>query len=223
MSRRPSPLEGLLKIVRGNAAGYALAWFQKAASSGRNFNREAFVTAFASATRNLGDANVSIGPDLAERAPGAWDLATLGRIALLLTAAEALDGDASAALIYELYYRGDNREKQAVLRSLMLLPDPSRFTQLAADACRTSVQTVFEAIACENFFPSAHFDDLAFNQMVLKALFTGAPIDRIAGWKERLNGELVRMAGDYAAEREAAGRPVPPDILKILEQSRSER
>ncbi len=69
-------------------------------------------------------------------------------------------------------------------------------------------------------FPGGLLGDLSFNQMVLKALFTGVSLERILGWRERNNGELVRMAGDYADERKAANRSVPADIQKIIDQAR---
>ncbi len=82
----------------------------------------------------------------------------------------------------------------------------------AVDACRTSIQPLFEAIACDNPYPAGHFPELNFNQMVLKALFNGVALSRIVGLQGRLNPEMSRMAGDYAAERRAAGRAVPADI-----------
>jgi hypothetical protein len=103
-----------------------------------------------------------------------------------------------------------------VLRALPLLPDAERFVPLAVEACRTSVQTVFDAIACENPFPADHFPDLNFNQMVLKAMFNGVQLARIVRLDERAGPELARMASDYAAERRAAGRTVPADIDLVL-------
>jgi hypothetical protein len=78
------------------------------------------------------------------------------------------------------------------------------------------VQTVFEAIACDNPFPASYFPELAFNQLVMKAFFTEAPVRSIWGLKERLNPELRRMALDYAAERKAAGRAVPEDLSLVV-------
>ena len=69
----------------------------------------------------------------------------------------------------ELWARGDNRERQAVLRALPLLPEPERFAAIAIEACRTNVLPVFEAIACENPYPARYFPERNFNQMVLKA------------------------------------------------------
>jgi hypothetical protein len=48
--------------------------------------------------------------------------------------------------------------------------------------------------------------------MVLKALFNGVALARIAGLGARANASLARMATDYAAERRAAGRSVPSDL-----------
>jgi hypothetical protein len=74
------------------------------------------------------------------------------------------------------------------------------------------VQSVFEAIACENPYPMQHFPEHNYNQMVLKAFFTGVAVQRIDGLAARRSPELVRMAEAYASERRAAGRSVPSDI-----------
>jgi hypothetical protein len=140
----------------------------------------------------------------------------LGRAALLLRAAAALPPDQLEALVEDSLLRGDTRERQAVLRVLVLLPDAARFLHLAVDACRTSVQPIFEAIACENPYPVRHFPEGSFNQMVLKALYIGVPIERILGLSGRVTAELRRMAADYAGERRAAGRSVPADIARLL-------
>ena len=93
-----------------------------------------------------------------------------------------------------------------------LLPAPERFLETAVDACRSHIQPLFEAIARENPYPARYFPELNFNQMVLKALFTGVALARVIGCDGRVTSELSRMAADYASERRAAGRSVPPDI-----------
>ena len=84
------------------------------------------------------------------------------------------------------------------------------------DACRSHIQPLFEAIACENPYPARHFPELNFNQMVLKVLFTGVALDRVVGLQARVTPELQRMAADYASERRAAGRSIPPDIWRLI-------
>ncbi len=92
---------------------------------------------------------------------------------------------------------------------LAYLESPAAFGDLAVEACRASAQSVFEAIACENPYAAAHFAESSFNHMVLKAVFTGVDLHRIAGLTDRVTPDLVRMAQDYAAERQAAGRTLP--------------
>jgi hypothetical protein len=48
--------------------------------------------------------------------------------------------------------------------------------------------------------------------MVVKCVFTDAPIDCIVGLRERRNPELVQMLRDLIAERHAAGRPLPQAV-----------
>lgn len=144
-------------------------------------------------------------------APEDWSLAEAARVWLLLTAAGAVSADALA----RLFRTSDNAERAAILKALVLLPDPGAHVGLAVEALRTHVQDVFEALACDNAYPAAWLPDPNFNQMVLKALFTGAPLARVRRLADRLNPALVRMAADYAAERRAAGRPVPSDIALI--------
>ena len=110
------------------------------------------------------------------------------------------------------FEQGDAREQQSWLRALPLWPEAAPFLPHAIEACRTNIVPVFEALACDNPYPAAHFPERNFNQVVVKALFNTIALSRISGLASRLNAELSRMARDYAAERTAAGRTVPPDI-----------
>ena len=135
--------------------------------------------------------------------------AEAARIALLV------DEDVDPPSLTDLFSHGDNDERRAILRALPQLRDPARFTALAIEACRTSVVPVFEAIACHNPYPAAHFPAANFNQMVLKAVFVGVSVKHVIGLHTRLSPDLARMARDYAAERRATGRSIPDD-LKLL-------
>jgi hypothetical protein len=148
--------------------------------------------------------------------PEAFRLSDLARSLLLLRICELLPADEHVGLVTELFNKGDNKEREALLKTLAILPEPERFQGIAADACRSHVQSVFEAIACENAYPAGYLSDLAFNQLVLKAFFTGVEVRRIVNLERRVTPELSRMANDYASERRAAGRPVPPDIGLVI-------
>jgi hypothetical protein len=192
--------------------------------SAPDFDEERFLSVFSSAGRFLGKASVKLDETEAARLEAGgirWPidgfcLDELGRVILLGRAFRELSPGRAAALLEACYLRGDNRERQAVLRALPFLPDRARFVPLAIEACRTNVLTVFCAVACENPLPADEFPDLNFNQMVLKALFNGVALARIVGLSRRAGPELARMAADYASERRAAGRSVPSDIDLVL-------
>ncbi len=78
------------------------------------------------------------------------------------------------------------------------------------------MKPVFEAIACHNPYPSDYFDQAAWNQMVVKAVFVGTSIKNIAGIAERANPDLRQMLRDLISERQAAGRAVPTDVTDYV-------
>lgn len=189
--------------------------------------RQRFAGAFAGAGRRMGQGPLSLAPEektaIARadlRVAEHWTLDDLARAALLLRASECLEPTDHEAFVRDLFLRGDNRERRALLQTLVMLPEPQRFLATAIEACRTNVLTVFEAIAVYNPYPAAHFPELNFNQMVLKAMFMGVAVAAIEGLATRITPELVRMARAYGSERRAAGRSVPSDIDYICEASR---
>jgi hypothetical protein len=175
--------------------------------------------AIAQAPRKLGRGPLSLHPserdahDLPELlGAAAWTLADLGRTALLLAAVERVAVAEQVELVAKLVRHGELGEQASLLRAFSLLPEPSRFVDIAIDACRTNAVDVFSAIALDNPYPAALFPEHNFNQMVLKALFIGAPVERIVGLERRASPELERMVFAYASERRAAGRSVPADV-----------
>lgn len=148
-----------------------------------------------------------------------WTRDDAARALLLMAQRERADGDAFVASALECFEQGDAREQQSFLRAIALWPESTAFLATAIDACRTNILPVFEALACENPYPAAHFPERNFNQVVLKAMFNSIALSRIVGLRGRLNPELSRMARDYAAERTAAGRSVPADIHLAMHDS----
>jgi len=211
----------LAALVSARVSPAARAWFDQALTAHRDLG--AFADSFTTAARRLGKAPLDLTAREAEALAAAgmtwpvsrWTVDEVGRVVLLVAAAGELDTERLASLVEECYQSGDNRERQAVLKALPLLPDSERLIAVGVDACRTNIQPLFEAIACENPYPASRFSDLNFNQMVLKALFLGVAVDRIVGLDGRLTPELARMAADYASERRAAGRSVPSDIARL--------
>jgi hypothetical protein len=218
-----SSLDALEAVLAAHDAG-AAKWVEETVAALPPIPTEPGLrVAFARAGRALGDAVVD--PTSADldrlgaagaSMPGPWRLRDLGRAIVLLHVLSRLPDDRHAALVAALVRRGEIGEQCTMLRILPALPDPGRFVDVAIDACRTNAEPVFASIAAFNPYPAAFFPDLAFDQMVLKAVFIGLPVDRIVGLKDRITETTARMAEDYAAERRAAGRPVPADVDRIL-------
>jgi hypothetical protein len=198
----------LLAVVERRAPGEA-GWLRDRLA----FDRAGFPPTFAAAGRMLGRSPID---DDAARIRIPWPATSgvdeCGRGALVLSAISALPAEEHVALVQDLFRRGEVRERQAVLRVLAGLPEPERFVGVAIDAFRTNVQPVFEALACDNAFPARYLPDHAFDQLVLKCLFLGAPLGRVHGLATRITDELARMVEAYASERRAAGRSVPDDV-----------
>lgn len=148
---------------------------------------------------------------------GGWTLDELARGAILLRSLEKQPAAQHASTLDELFRQGDTRERTSLLKTLPFLPHPEACLSLAIESCRSSVQPIFEAIACENPYPAAYFPELNFNQLVLKALFVEVSLKRVTGLRARATPELFRMARDYANERKAAGRSIPTDIEWLIQ------
>lgn len=198
-------------------------WEETCVSLTRAYRRTDFDLAFARAPRVLGHSIVSVadthrktessdGIHLFDGRP----LHCLARGILLMHAVAGTPAAERDEFVFEIFVRSDNAEKESLLRTLPLLPESARYLQTAVEACRTNVETVFTAIACENPYPARHFPELHFNQMVMKTLFIGLPLARIVGLTDRITPSLKQMVRDHIAERTAAGRAVQSDTATIL-------
>lgn len=122
------------------------------------------------------------------------------------------------AAVTRLYTQGTAAERRAVLQALPHLPHlkPAAALPLVEDALRTNDTRLVGAAVGP--YAAEHLGAHAWRQAVLKCLFTGVPLDQVTDLERRATGddELARMLTDYAAERSAAGRPVPADLLLAL-------
>ncbi|MEU5160036.1 EboA domain-containing protein [Streptomyces sp. NPDC020875] len=137
-----------------------------------------------------------------------------GRVHLLTEA------DAGPDTLARLYHRGTAAERRAVLLALPhlrgLADRPGAAVDLVEDALRTNDNRLVAAAVGP--YAAAHLDPHTWRHAVLKCLFTGVPLTAVDGLARRARGdtELARMLTDYAAERTAAARPVPPDLTAAL-------
>ncbi|MET9384530.1 EboA domain-containing protein [Streptomyces sp. NPDC002928] len=144
--------------------------------------------------------------------PGYADAARV----LILDAARA-----DPAALARVYSQGTADERRAVLHALPhLVPGPDALP-LVADALRTNDTRLLAAAVGP--YAARHLAPHQWRHAVLKCLFTGVPVTAVADLARRARGdaELARMLDDYAAERTAAGRPVPEDLHRVLALTRA--
>lgn len=176
----------------------------------------------ADVARRVGRAPV--GPDDAElaalrtaslRQVAAWTVDELARATLLLEAGVGAPPDAFAALIAQIFRGGDARERQAIVRTLALLPAPERFLAIGLAAAEGAAAPLFEAIAIGNPYPAERFPAVPWARLVLRAIFAGIPIERIDGLATRVTPELRRLCTDHVTAERRRGRKVPPDAERL--------
>lgn len=138
------------------------------------------------------------------------DNADAVRVLLLVEARPDLE------TLTRLYQQGSAAERRAVLQALSSLVDGPHALHLVDDALRTNDTRLVSAAVGP--YAAAHLDPHAWRHAVLKCLFTGVPLDEVAGLERRAPGdlELARMLTAYAAERTAAGRDIPHDLDRVL-------
>lgn len=115
-----------------------------------------------------------------------------------------------------VYHRGTADERRAVLHALPhLVPGPDA-VPLIEDALRTNDTRLLSAALGP--YAASHLSAHLWRHAILKCLFTGVPVAEVAQLAARAHGdaELARMLADFAAERTAAGRPVPEDLHHVL-------
>lgn len=108
-------------------------------------------------------------------------------------------------------------EQIALYSALPFLSYPDSWHHRCAEGIRSNIGDVLEAIMYDNPYPAAYLEEPAWNQMILKAIFTGKDLKRIIGLHERKNAELSRAILDYTAERWAAGRNIDLYIWSLVE------
>lgn len=140
-------------------------------------------------------------------------LSDVGRMYLLSELLDKKGGEYEEAVV-KLIEVADAEELAVFLKFIAFLPSPEIFRNTAAQALRTNIEPVFDAIALRNPYGRFYFNDQQWNQMYLKAAFMQRPLLQIEGVEERANTELSRIISDYAHERWAASRDIDPHIWR---------
>jgi hypothetical protein len=185
-------------------------------------DRQVF-TSFSLISRQVGKADLALTPAQIAAAqalcpgwsPQTWSVDQAAR-SLLLLALPQDDPDQVARRFEQLFTTSGLQELIALHQTLPLLPYPDRYRFWADEGVRSHMKGVFEAIALRNPYPAQHFDEAAWNQLILKAIFIESPLAPIYGLDQRRNPTLARMAIDYVHERWAAKRKVTPELWRLV-------
>lgn len=137
-----------------------------------------------------------------------WSLIQLARALLLAQVLELSFLDGQLSLLRQLFLWGDDQEKIATLKAFDWLDSHGACVELALQAGRTSNSQVFAALALDTPYPSRHYPERAFHQLVLKALGMGLDVRRLIGLPQRRSVTLNQLALDLLEEQLAADRTV---------------
>lgn len=222
------PLKALGLLRRWLAiavAGEALAWIGleiERQLAGPDEHR--LVTALGLAGRKLRRAELHLpGEELVlaqelcpDWRPQYWGTDEIARAALLLATHHG-DDTAFVARFEKLCLTAETTEHVSYMKGLAIFPAGEQLVGPARQGVRSSIAPIFRAVACHNPFSRNQFELDVWNQMVVKCVFEGVPIDDVVGLHDRRNPELVVMLRDLVAERHAAGRPLPPAVHRFIE------
>jgi hypothetical protein len=201
----------------------ALAWLQDRGRAVATGDRKALFLAFGLTVRKTGKADLQLAAaDLenAERVrpgwnPRGWTVDQIARLSLILRYPSA-DATEFVQTLDQLFAAGEVHELVALYQGLPLLPHQPAFQLRCAEGQRTNIKAVFCAIAHGNPYPSEQLSEDQWNQLVLKCLFVGVPLDPVIGLDARANPYLAKMLVDFAHERWAAHRPVSPELWRCV-------
>ena len=177
------------------------------------------------AGRKIGRVQLALSDDEAATArrlragwqPELWSADEAARI-LILGASHHGDDQAFAARVDRLCTTAEVTEYIAYLKGFAIFPAAKLLYGRAREGVRSAITPVFAAITCHNPYPFDYFDADAWNQMMVKAVFSGTPIETIFGLQERRNPEVVQMMRDLISERRAAGRPLPDAVHAYVDR-----
>ena len=213
----------LTSILKERVSEKSLNWLDKKLKGlQENYEERQLFMSFSMASRFFEKSPLNLNENELEEAqktrqgfnPSSWDALQTARTILLLTVPYQ-DFEQQLKTLDTLFESGDVAELVALYASLPLLPNPVIHIKRAAEGIRTNMTVVLDAVSLNNPFPSEYFDEISWNQLVLKSIFTERPVYQIYNADNRANARLAATLSDYANERWAAGRFVTPELWRF--------
>lgn len=208
-------------VLQQNISSEGFAWLQEKVSS--VITAQQLNTIFVTLPRNTGKQILKVSQDhqqeIAETRKGliiaGWTADRLARTWLLLQL-DTGDKQQYFRSIENLFTAAEVNELVALYSSLPILAWPELWVARCSEGIRNNIADVLRAIMCRNPYPSENLAEPAWNQLVLKAVFTEKPMDEIIGLDDRANERLAKTLSDYAHERWAAHRDVNPHLWRCV-------
>ncbi|SDK97290.1 hypothetical protein SAMN05421823_10431 [Catalinimonas alkaloidigena] len=221
----PEPARTFLRdVLSAHASPQALAWLaQQQEKYTTDYARRTLYMAFSMVPRFFSKTPLELSGAQHERAdelrsgwdPSTWTCDQAARTFLLLLM-PTQDEDQYQQTLKQLFDTADMNEQRTLYGALPLLAFPERWVAQTAEGIRTNITSVLDAIVLRNPYPAEHLADPAWNQLVLKSVFTDRPLYQIDGLDKRVNAELAHTLLDYVHERWSAGRTVTPELWRMI-------
>ena len=208
----------LKSVIQKNLTPEAWKWLEDEGLSVRTKNDVAkFNIGFVAMPRKTGKNPLILSPEeqttledlRKDMTVTGWTTDRLCRVWLLLQL-DPKEKEKYTQVIENLFLSAEMSELVALYSALPLLAYPDFWRKRCAEGIRSNIGQVLESVICNNPYPSEELDEAAWNQLVLKAIFTDKPMLEITGLRKRANPNLAIALTDYAHERWAAFRPVNP-------------
>jgi hypothetical protein len=201
----------------------AMTWLQERLQHTKSGDKQTFFLTFGMIPRKTGKALLNLSDSDLQQAqklragwnPKSWSIDQVARTLLVLSL-PAKPVEAYQQILDQTFATGEVGELVALYQSLHLLPHPEAHRLRAAEGIRSNMKVVFAAVAHENPYPSEQLEEGPWNQLVLKCLFVGLPLDPVYGLDKRANPSLAKMLLDFAHERWAAKRTISPELWRVI-------
>ncbi|TCK84862.1 EboA domain-containing protein [Albibacterium bauzanense] len=212
-------------IIQSSVDPETLIWLQeKADLANGNEPFSKFIIAFSIVSRKVPKEEVKLSDKDADTINGViphfsiskWSLKKVCRVWLIMQI-DSSDEASYISKIEELFRDADMNELATLYAALPILAYPEHWEKQCAVGIRSNIGYVLDAVIMDNPYPAEYLNEEAWNQLILKAIFTDKDISRIIGLEKRVNENLVKALRDYADERKAAGRTINPELWEIVD------
>ena len=218
-----SCIDFLSQLLKNTADDKALDWLKEKTQviNENPAERNIFIN-FSLASRFFSKEKITLDEDTLNKAddlrkgfsPIGWSPLQIARTIILLHIPYE-DAEKQLKILNQLFESADVAELVTLYAAVPLLPNPENHSKRASEGIRTNMTVVLDAVVLNNPFPAEYMEEISWNQLVLKTIFTERPVFMISGADARANKRLALTLSDYAHERWAAGRKVTPELWRF--------